>query len=495
MATALNGNIFTQYVNSEGNPLVGGNVYYYAAGTTTLQTIYADGGEVNTLPNPMVLGSRGELTSTVFLDGDYKVVVKDADGSQIFERDNFSLTSSATDTAAILQSLGAVLGDWTTVKALVTIVAGDIVLGDNYGGLYKLNVGGDNTLDPESDDYDYKGLGAEWTFLNAVARPHGIKGYWSELDSRSTPIQAGDVVIGSTEKGLYELRTGGTATNDPESDTYTSAGVGTDWFDVVKRNQSNAGSTGTGLPNNTLTGFKVSNGAVDAQHDIDVTAGSCTDSTNAAILTGTAFTKQIDAGWAAGTNGGGLDTGSVAADTEYAFFAIEKDSDSSVDYLFSLSQTSPTMPSGYTEFRRIFSFKTDSSANILPFRQVGDTFFYDVGIVDVDETPGATTEQLKNTSVPAGMIGQFLVEFESNNPSASPNYMLVTSPEQTDTTPSSSIYSLRAQDRLSTWEYVSAAVFDIETDSGGQLRYRTDTTSCAVRVTALGWLDTRGRLD
>lgn len=93
MATALNGNIFTQFVNSDGNPIVGGSVYYYASGTTTLQTIYADSGEVNTLPNPMILGSRGELTSTVYLDGDYNVVVKDADGVQIFERDAFSLTS------------------------------------------------------------------------------------------------------------------------------------------------------------------------------------------------------------------------------------------------------------------------------------------------------------------------------------------------------------------------------------------------------------------
>ena len=109
----------------------------------------------------------------------------------------------------------------------------------------------------------------------------------------------------------------------------------------------------------------------DTAHDIAIAVGSCIDSTFAFKLElSSVLTKQIDAAWSVGDDAGGLDTGAVANSTWYYIWLIKKDSDSSIDALFSTSATSPTMPAGYTYKRRIRgAVLTDGSANILGFEQ------------------------------------------------------------------------------------------------------------------------------
>lgn len=115
----------------------------------------------------------------------------------------------------------------------------------------------------------------------------------------------------------------------------------------------------------------ISNGT-DSDHDIDFTAGNFNfdDGTGQAVAT--ALTKQLDNSWAEGDNTGGLDTGSVAADTTYYMFAIWNPTTSTADFLFSASLSSPTLPSGYTKKKRIASLVTDGSSNI---RNGNYTFF------------------------------------------------------------------------------------------------------------------------
>jgi len=133
----------------------------------------------------------------------------------------------------------------------------------------------------------------------------------------------------------------------------------------------------------------ISNGT-DTDHDIDFTAGNFQfdDGTGQAVAT--ALTKQIDAAWAEGDNAGGLDTGSIAADTFYYLFAIYNPTSTISDYLFSTSSSSPTMPSGYTKKKRIASLLTDGSGNIrngtYMFFQGGYEFEYDAEIQDAFHT-------------------------------------------------------------------------------------------------------------
>lgn len=101
-------------------------------------------------------------------------------------------------------------------------------------------------------------------------------------------------------------------------------------------------------PPGHLNGFTLANGT-DATNDIDVTAGTARDSSNAVNMVGSAMTKQIDASWAAGTNQGGLFTG-TASNTTYYFFAIYKDADASIDYGFDTSSTAANKPAGYSYY-------------------------------------------------------------------------------------------------------------------------------------------------
>lgn len=110
----------------------------------------------------------------------------------------------------------------------------------------------------------------------------------------------------------------------------------------------------------------------DADHDIDISAGVCADSTYAELITGAAITKQIDAAWAVGTNAGGLDgTESVAgtpdASTWYYIWLIKRSDTDVVDALFSESATAPTMPTSYDFKRLIGAVLTDGSSNIVAF--------------------------------------------------------------------------------------------------------------------------------
>ena len=125
-------------------------------------------------------------------------------------------------------------------------------------------------------------------------------------------------------------------------------------------------STFTKSSRNRVDGLLLSNSPGDTPHDITIAAGICKDSTFVYTLELTlALTKRIDAAWSAGDNGGFLDTGSVAINTQYAVWLIRKDSDGTSDAIASTSFTSPSMPGGYTYKRLLRGFATDGSANIV----------------------------------------------------------------------------------------------------------------------------------
>ena len=79
-----------------------------------------------------------------------------------------------------------------------------------------------------------------------------------------------------------------------------------------------------------------------------------------------------------GSGAGGLDTGSEAASTWYYVHAIYNPMTAVSTLMFSLSETSPTMPSGYTHWRCIHEVYNNSSSNIAPYsmRIDDDVYFY-----------------------------------------------------------------------------------------------------------------------
>ena len=151
-----------------------------------------------------------------------------------------------------------------------------------------------------------------------------------------------------------------------------------------------------------INGYQMRNDPGDLAHDIEIARGEATSDDGEIVIRRTgATTKRIDAAWAAGDNQGGLDTGTVGANDWYHVFVIFNDSTGSRDALFSLSASSPNLPSGYTHKRRIGAVRTDASSNILAFLQVGDRFYWDP---PVEEGLTLTTDGLKTLSrVPDGV--------------------------------------------------------------------------------------------
>lgn len=156
-----------------------------------------------------------------------------------------------------------------------------------------------------------------------------------------------------------------------------------------------------------IEGLTLSNNGTDGDHDIDIAAGSATAADQTSIMTLSAtLTKRIDAVWAVGDDAGGLDTGSVANTTLYAVWLIERSDTGVVDALFSTSFTSPTMPTNYDRRRLIGAVRTDGSANILSFVQVGDYFRYTGDVIEdiIDSTITALTFEAGTLSVPPNAL-------------------------------------------------------------------------------------------
>lgn len=141
-----------------------------------------------------------------------------------------------------------------------------------------------------------------------------------------------------------------------------------------------------------------------------IVAGAATDTTGAALMALAAAIGKTTSSWAVGTGNGGLDTGAVAINTWYHFFLIKRPDTGVVDVLFSLSATSPTMPTNYTLKRRIGSGKTDGSSQWTLFTQTGDKFEWSTQVLDVNAvTPTTGALNTVTLTVPTGVRVEALI--------------------------------------------------------------------------------------
>jgi hypothetical protein len=239
-------------------------------------------------------------------------------------------------------------------------------------------------------------------------------------------------------------------------------------------------------PRGYLSGGILSNNVTDATNDIDVTAGVCRSDDDAATIVIPAVTKQLDVAWAVGTNAGGRDTGSIANGTWHVF-AIRNPTTGVCDVLFSLSVSTPTMPSGYTQKRRIGSI-IRAAAAITPFSQVGDEFLRKVCSADVVNGVFNATRQLLAAGVPTGIQVMALVMVEYS--ASGTIYGWISSPDTTDVGVGANCFNMLALSSS------TAAVFNgyIRTDTSGRIAARTDVaTGSVANMFTFGWVDTRGR--
>ena len=126
-------------------------------------------------------------------------------------------------------------------------------------------------------------------------------------------------------------------------------------------------------------GLKIVNNSGTPNTQTNVTANSVVVATSFGgiyyQLNSLSLTLNIASNWA---GSGNLDTGSVAPSTWYSVYVIYDPATATAGGLYSLSSTSPTLPTGYTAFARLGSVQTDASSHFYRILQINNRAQYTV---------------------------------------------------------------------------------------------------------------------
>ena len=251
----------------------------------------------------------------------------------------------------------------------------------------------------------------------------------------------------------------------------------------------------TTLPRSYLAGLTLSNDGTDATNDIDIAVGQAVDGGNATAMSLAAATvKKTDAVWVVGTNQGCLDTGTVANDT-YHFFVIRRTDTGVVDVLCSLSASAPTMPTGYSQKRRIGSI-VRAGGTIRAFVQMGDYFQWTATPVNSWTAANPGTAAVNRTlSVPTGLnvTAQVMVSLETATGDNS--YGLLSDLNTTDVAPTVTNSNHGGTGAANAVAFSTELL--VRTDTTAQIRSRISASDASVQYSGStrGWFDRRGRDD
>ena len=123
--------------------------------------------------------------------------------------------------------------------------------------------------------------------------------------------------------------------------------------------------------------ISISNNATDANNDIDFSDGNAPlNDGSGQILLSSTLVKRLDASWVAGTNQGGLFSGTKAINTWYYLFAIVNTTTGATDAGFDSSVSGANVPSGWKISKILHAIKTDGTGNILQGKFYSDGWFY-----------------------------------------------------------------------------------------------------------------------
>ncbi len=135
--------ILAGFLDNSGNPLSGGKVYTYEAGTTTNKTTWQDKDKAATHANPIILDSQGQ--ATVFADGLYKFVIRDSSDNLIETLDGiqyFFISSTITQATSIqaIDANGVSILDDGGNYGLIVDDGGNVGIGEDTNPQTQLGV-------------------------------------------------------------------------------------------------------------------------------------------------------------------------------------------------------------------------------------------------------------------------------------------------------------------------------------------------------------------
>lgn len=330
-----------QYLDENGNPLSGGSLGFFESGTSTPLNTYSDDALSIANTNPVVLDDAGRAGDIFLLNQNYKVVLSDFNGAVVWTADP---VLSAGRKSSEVRNV-------STTTQLDSSDDGKWIAADATAGGFTI------TLPPVAD----VGNGYQVTVqkVDSSSNVVTVDGSGSETINGNS-----DAPLDLQYQALFELRSDGTQ-----------------WLIPLE--------SGRDLPPNHIDGLLITEGAAPTV-DIQVSSGSArSDDDSADIVLANDLTKKLNSAFAEGNNQGCLDTGTVAADTDYDIYVISK-ADGTADVLATTKGSGPALPSGFTNKRFIGRRATDGSSNIIEnmvTQQRVDGQYYEA---DLDASGGTT---------------------------------------------------------------------------------------------------------
>ncbi len=244
----------------------------------------------------------------------------------------------------------------------------------------------------------------------------------------------------------------------------------------------------TGIPRSYLAGLQTTPTVASTSISMAVGVAMGNDQATSISLSA-ALSKVLVNSWAVGNGNGGLYAAtSIQGNQTYHMLAILRTDTGVVDAYFDTVATGVNIPSPYTIYRRVASFKTDSSKNIRNYIQDGDLFEWGSPTLETTSaTPGTSAVTQTLDGVPSGLNVRVTMNV-SNAGGTCTAYLSDLS--TTDLAPSNSVAPLGQVGGSNGGLNVNMA--QVRTSTQAQIRYR-NTSNQQVLMSVTSWIDTRGR--
>jgi hypothetical protein len=229
-----------QFFTNNGEPLVGGKLDTYQAGSTTPLTTYTDSSGLIANTNPIILGTDGRPPDTIWLSEGffYKFVLSDANDVQIQVYDNlYGIIGVSPPAATPIPSGGILL--WS--GSIGSIPAGYVLCNGNNGtpdlrDRFIVGAGSTYAVDASGGSSSYTPAGSVATTNTAVSLTEAqMPKHFHSLRGPSGPFTSSVPSGTASGSGNY-----GGGTPDDGTAGYGTNSVGGD---------SASGSAGTGTSN------------------------------------------------------------------------------------------------------------------------------------------------------------------------------------------------------------------------------------------------------
>lgn len=251
-----------------------------------------------------------------------------------------------------------------------------------------------------------------------------------------------------------------------------------------------------GIPRSYLAGLGTT--PTVASTSVSIAVGVCKGNDQSTTITLTSpLVKVLSSSWSVGSGNGGLYAAtSIQGLQSYHLFVIIRTDTSVVDAYYDTSPLATNIPAPYTVYRRIASFRTTTSANMIDYVQDGDLFQFKTGRPDIVTTnPGTAAVSAVINSIASGINVYAIMNIATTQSAVSNTALLLSDPAVDDQTASTNIAPYGQEYNVNASANNGCGWAMVRTNTSSTIRYRISGSdgSTVVRLSAQGYYDRRGR--